>query len=126
MPLRKKATDLVLSVWPIPRLWPACIVLTGTGPFTATRPASISLQYPRPDKTYRKDVYKIVFYGRPSTPRNDFELLAEIFKKVKAELGKRVEIYSVGEDYEPSRYALDGVVVNLGVQRYEPLGRNLS
>lgn len=73
------------------------------------------LYYPRPDKTYRKDVYKIVFYGRPSTPRNDFELLAEIFKKVKAELGKRVEIYSVGEDYEPSRYALDGVVVNLGV-----------
>lgn len=41
MPLRKKATDSVLSVWPIPRLWPACIVLTGTGPFTATRPASI-------------------------------------------------------------------------------------
>lgn len=26
-----------------------------------------------------------------------------------------MEIYSVGEDYEPSRYALDGVVVNLGV-----------
>ena len=73
------------------------------------------LYYPLLDKKYNKEKYKIVFYGRPSTARNDFELLAEIFKKVKAELKDRIEIYSVGENYNPSDYELDGIVNNLGI-----------
>lgn len=74
-----------------------------------------NLYYPLSEKEYTKEVYKIVFYGRPSTPRNDFEILAETFKLLKAKLGNRVEIYSVGEDYDVETYSLGGIVTNLGM-----------
>lgn len=57
---------------------------------------------------------QIVLYGRPSTDRNAFELLAAASHKVKQRFGDAVRIVSAGEDWNPSDFNLSGVVENLG------------
>jgi len=61
------------------------------------------------------DVTQIVIYGRPSTDRNAFELVASACSKVKARYGAAVRIVSAGEEWDPAEYGLDGVVENLGL-----------
>lgn len=62
------------------------------------------------DRTYKQ----IVFYGRPN-PRNCFKLGLSILTDVKKELGSDIRICSVGADWSPKDYGLDGIVDNLGL-----------
>lgn len=73
-----------------------------------------ALYYPPADKNYRKDVYKIILYGRPSIPRNAFDLLVPVCKNIKAVLGDKIDIISAGEDYDAAFYGLKGIVRNIG------------
>ena len=72
------------------------------------------LYYSPQNRNFEKDSYRIIFYGRPSIPRNAFDLAALICKNIKAELGDKVEIISAGENYDPDFYGLRGIVNNLG------------
>lgn len=72
------------------------------------------LYYPVENKSFYKDKYKVVFYGRPSISRNCFELLCETFKIVKSQLGNKIEIISVGENYDTNYYGLTGIINNIG------------
>ena len=59
--------------------------------------------------------FRIVFYGRPNKTRNAFRLGIEALRRVKEHYGDRVEIVSVGADFTPADYGLDGVIENKGV-----------
>jgi GT2 family glycosyltransferase len=58
---------------------------------------------------------RIVFYGRPSNPRNGFELGVEALMRIKERFGESVSIVTAGGAYEPADYGLEGVIENLGV-----------
>lgn len=58
---------------------------------------------------------RIVFYGRPSRPRNGFELGAAALTELKARHGDDVEIVSVGARFQPAAFSLEGVLENRGV-----------
>jgi len=58
---------------------------------------------------------RIVFYGRPSNPRNCFYLGLETLKAVKRKLNDRVQIISVGEEWDEEEYGVKGVVENWGL-----------
>lgn len=58
---------------------------------------------------------RIVFYGRPSVPRNGFSLGIEALKEVKKRYQDKIEIITAGEDWKPSQYGLEGVLENLGL-----------
>jgi hypothetical protein len=60
---------------------------------------------------------QIVLYGRPSTDRNAFELIAVACHKLKARFGDRIRIVSAGEDFQPYAFNLDGVIENIGLLR---------
>ena len=70
--------------------------------------------YPDTDKM-RNDKLRVVFYGRPNNPRNGFRLGIEALKKVKAHFKDKVEIFSVGSEFDAAEYGLDGVLENLGL-----------
>ena len=57
---------------------------------------------------------RVVAYARPSIPRNCFEILFLVFKNLKEKLGDRLEIFTVGEDFDVNDYGLNGIVTNLG------------
>lgn len=59
--------------------------------------------------------YKIVFYGRPINDRNCFVLGCEALRRVKEKYGNSVSIVSVGSDYSPQQYGLNGVIENRGL-----------
>jgi GT2 family glycosyltransferase/spore maturation protein CgeB len=61
------------------------------------------------------DRVRIVFYGRPNYPRNGFELGLQTLQRIKSEFGDAVEILSVGADWEPAAYEVEGVINNLGL-----------
>lgn len=63
----------------------------------------------------RNDSIRIVFYGRPDKPRNAFALAVESLRELKRRQGDRVEILSVGAEYDVKAYNLQGVLVNLGL-----------
>ncbi|MDN3522088.1 rhamnosyltransferase WsaF family glycosyltransferase [Halomonas ramblicola] len=58
---------------------------------------------------------RIVFYGRPSNPRNCFYLGLETLKAVKRKLKDNVQIISVGEEWDEERYGVEGIVENWGL-----------
>lgn len=58
---------------------------------------------------------RVVFYGRPSNPRNCFGLGVETLAALKQRMDERVRIQSVGEAWDPASYGLEGVVENLGL-----------
>jgi O-antigen biosynthesis protein len=60
---------------------------------------------------------QIVLYGRPSTDRNAFELIAVACRQLKARYGDRIRIVSAGEDYDPAAFGLEGVLENVGLLR---------
>lgn len=60
---------------------------------------------------------QVVIYGRPSTDRNAFELIAAACKQIKQRYGPRVRIVSAGEDWQPAEFLLDGVLENRGLLR---------
>ncbi len=49
---------------------------------------------------------KVLFYGRPSTPRNGFELIISFIIKVKQKYGDKIEFYSAGENYDMDKLGL--------------------
>jgi glycosyltransferase involved in cell wall biosynthesis len=60
---------------------------------------------------------QVVVYGRPSTDRNAFELIAVACHQIKDRYGDFVRIVSAGEDFDPAAYGLEGVIENLGLLR---------
>ncbi len=62
-------------------------------------------------------------YGRPTHPRNSFELLSAALRRVKQSLGERVWIVAAGEEWKPADYGLEGIVENLGILAYEDTAR---
>lgn len=60
---------------------------------------------------------QIVIYGRPSTDRNAFELIARASHHLKARYGDGIRIVSAGQDFDPAAFGLEGVVENLGLLR---------
>jgi glycosyltransferase involved in cell wall biosynthesis len=73
-----------------------------------------SVFYPSRDRHRFDGTSKVVFYGRPNA-RNCFVVGAETLRRVKASLGDGVEIVSVGAEWDPAEYGLQGVVDNLGL-----------
>lgn len=68
---------------------------------------------PRPARAGDGPV-RIVFYGRPSTPRNAFGLGLAALRLVKQRYGERVEIVAAGEPWAPGELGVEGVVENRG------------
>ena len=62
----------------------------------------------------RKPV-KVVIYGRPSTERNGFELLAAACEHLKRRYGDSISIFSAGEDFDPAEYGLAEILQNVGL-----------
>jgi glycosyltransferase involved in cell wall biosynthesis len=62
-----------------------------------------------------EDPVRIVFYGRPSVPRNAFGLGVAALSLVKERYGDRVEIVSAGERFQEGQYGLEGKIRNVGV-----------
>lgn len=58
---------------------------------------------------------RVVFYGRPSTPRNAFGLGLETLRRVKRRHRDAVEIVCAGEDWTPGQYGMTGVLENVGL-----------
>lgn len=71
--------------------------------------------FPDPNKAEIGNPARVVFYGRPSNPRNCFLLGAEVLKALKRKMASAVEIISVGEDWDESDYGLSGVLENRGL-----------
>jgi len=84
---------------------PTCSFIPAVEPCRSRRPPSP----PRP--------VRIVLYGRPSTDRNGFELLAAASRRVKQRYGDTVRIISVGEDFDPADYELDEVLEGASLLR---------
>ncbi len=61
----------------------------------------------------------VFFYGRPSEPRNGFELGAAALRKLKAKMGNKVRIVAAGAEWDPADFGLEGVVECLGLLSYE-------
>lgn len=62
---------------------------------------------------------KLFFYGRPYHDRNAFELAIATAKKLKAQLGDRIEIVSAGSDWNVKKYDVEGIIENLGLLSYQ-------
>lgn len=66
-------------------------------------------------KKNESDKFKVVFYGRPSNPRNCFSLGVLTLKALKRKMKDRVEIFSVGAEWNVSDYGLEDTMQNLGL-----------
>jgi hypothetical protein len=60
---------------------------------------------------------QVVLYGRPTTDRNAFELIAATCHHIKDRYGDRVRIIAAGGMWEPEHYGLAGIVYNVGLLR---------
>ena len=77
-----------------------------------------SVYYPlRPDEPKHApgDPQWVVFYGRPNNRRNCFELGICALKKLKEAMGDRVRLISVGSEWEPRDFGVEGVIENWGL-----------
>lgn len=78
-----------------------------------------------PGKGERDDhapVKRLFYYARPGTPRNAFELAAAALRKVKAQMGDRVQIICAGTGWDPAEFDLVGVVESVGLLPYRETG----
>ncbi len=75
-----------------------------------------------PDKKPSGDPIRIVFYGRPTNPRNGFGIGLEALRQVKARFGSRVELFSMGEAWSEADYGVEGKIKNLGLMNLDALG----
>jgi glycosyltransferase involved in cell wall biosynthesis len=71
--------------------------------------------YPGDIPPTNRNKFRLVFYGRPGNPRNSFHLGIEVLCDVKRLLGERAQIISVGAEWSPAEYDLDGIVENWGL-----------
>jgi glycosyltransferase involved in cell wall biosynthesis len=77
-------------------------------------PAVDTHMYHPPAEPLPDEPVRIVFYGRPQTPRNAFGLGLAALSTVKKRYGDRVQIISAGEDWNPGQYSVKGLIENLG------------
>lgn len=78
------------------------------------RPGIDDIYYPDLQKSFVKDIYKMVIYARPSVARNAFKLVVPVIKTLKKRFGDKLEILLVGENFDLAKYGLNGVCTNLG------------
>ncbi len=75
---------------------------------------------PREDMFYKpKSPYKVFFYARPNMPRNAFELGIAGLKKLKQDMGDKLEVITAGESWDADQYGVGGMFTNLGKINYE-------
>jgi glycosyltransferase involved in cell wall biosynthesis len=79
--------------------------------------------YGPPEKLniHPKAPYKVFFYARPNEPRNAFEIGVAALTELKKRLGKDLEVYAAGAEWDPSDYGLSDTVINLGKISYAKL-----
>lgn len=75
---------------------------------------AVDTQRFRPAHSDRPGPVRIVFYGRPSTPRNAFGLGLAALRLVKERHGREVEIVCAGEDWSPGQFGAGDMLDNLG------------
>lgn len=68
-----------------------------------------------PSNERREGPTRIVFYGRPSNPRNGFELGLEALTRIKEQYGDAVSIVTAGGTFDASEFGVEGLIDNLGV-----------
>jgi hypothetical protein len=91
-------------------------VYAGYGNPTATFVPAVDFRAPEvPKPSSDGGPVQVVLYGRPSTDRNAFELIAAACHKLKARYGEEIRIISAGEDFSPSAFRLENVVENAGL-----------
>lgn len=61
------------------------------------------------------DKFRVVFYGRPGNSRNCFSLGVLTLKALKLKMMDKVEILSVGAEWDVAEYGLEGTLENLGL-----------
>lgn len=71
--------------------------------------------YAELNRTTPNNPARVVFYGRPSNPRNCFLLGLETLKILKQNMGNSVEIISVGEEWDESEFGVSDVIENRGL-----------
>ena len=71
--------------------------------------------YAKNKQTRVEPPYKVVFYGRPSNPRNCFSLGIQTLKSLKRKMKDNVQIISVGEEYNLDEYGLKDILENHGL-----------
>ena len=72
------------------------------------------LYYPPEPGAREDEPVRVVFYGRPTYPRNAFGLGLATLSKVKEAYGDRVDVVSAGERWHPGQYGVLGSIRNLG------------
>jgi glycosyltransferase involved in cell wall biosynthesis len=83
-------------------------------PAIAFTPAVDPVRFHAPVRARPASPVRIVFYGRPSTPRNAFALGLAALRQVKQRHGEAVDIVAVGEDWHPGQFGVADVLHNHG------------
>ena len=83
-------------------------------PAIAFTPAVDPVRFHPPSSPRPEAPVRIIFYGRPSTPRNAFALGLAALRLVKQRRGDGVEIVAVGEDWHPGQFGVADVLENRG------------
>lgn len=78
-----------------------------------TPPIDSSIYYPQKTDLKNNKV-RIIFYGRPQSPRNGFELGVTVLRRIKQKYDDQVEIFTVGSVWDEKKYNLQGIVKNIG------------
>jgi glycosyltransferase involved in cell wall biosynthesis len=68
------------------------------------------------------DPWRLFCYGRPSVPRNNYELAAAALRDIKLRLNDRIDIVLSGGDWDPAEHGLGGVARNLGIVTHDKMG----
>ena len=71
--------------------------------------------FPNKQKTSIGNPARVVFYGRPSNPRNCFLVGLQTLTALKRKLNDGIEIISVGEDWDVKDFGVEGVIENWGL-----------
>ena len=69
-----------------------------------------------------QEPYTLFCYARPHHARNCFELICEAIRILKRRMGDRVSIVTAGDEWDPGRFGLGGLVRNLGLLNYRSTG----
>jgi O-antigen biosynthesis protein len=74
------------------------------------------------EKLSTNQTKRLFYYARPGTPRNNFELAIAALKKVKDQLGDKVEIICAGAAWNPVDFGLENIVNAVGMLPYNETG----
>ncbi len=77
--------------------------------------------YPASVREWREP-YTLFCYARPHHARNCFELICEAIRILKRRMGDRISIVTAGDEWDPARFGLGGLVQNLGLLNYRATG----